>query len=137
MEEELIIDESNFNEYFFDVRKHRPQPGQVLAKFKAFALFGPGDHKKDVISLLKINKAKEAALVMQKIHFARVPDCYRICREMCEDLLKGMSEEEVENKEYEYVLEAFYYAKKEHIPDDPRWETIKFLNYDPETQTYS
>ena len=136
--EQLVIDDSNFGEYFFDVRTHRPQAGQVMAKFMAVATFGAGPHKHDVIRLLKIDKAKEASMVMQKLHFAKTPDCYRVCREMCEDLANGMSDEEVADKEYEYVLEAFYYTKREYVPkDDPHWQTVQLLEYDPESGGFS
>lgn len=136
--EELVIDESNFDQYFFDTRKHAPKPGQVLAKFRAIATFGDGPHKHDVIRLLKIDKAQQAAMVMRKIHHAREPDCYRVCREICEDLASGMTDLQVAEKEYEYVLEAFYYTKREYVPkNDPHWETIQLLEYDPETGSFS
>lgn len=131
------IDASNFNEYFHDVRRSRPQPGQVMARFRAAALFGPGREKRDMIRLLQKDKATAAAMVMRKIHCAREPDCYRVCREMCEDLLAGMSEEAVENKDYEFILEAFFYAKPEHVPKDhPHWHTASVVEFDPETNTY-
>jgi hypothetical protein len=136
--EELIIDESNFDDYFFDVRKHAPKVDQVLAKYRAVAAFGDGPHKRDVIGLLKIDKAQQAAMVMRKIHHAREPDCYRVCREICEDLASGMTDDEVAAKDYEYVLEAFYYTKREYVPkNDPHWETIQLLEYDPETGSFS
>lgn len=129
---ELIIDESNFDQYFFETSKHRPKKGQVLAKFSAIANFGAGPHKRDVIHLLRMDKARQASAVMQKIHKARVPDCYRVCREICEDLLSGMSVEDVEQKEYEYVFETFYYTERENVPrNDSRWETIPLLDFDP------
>jgi len=138
MSEQTIIDESNFDEYFFDVRKHAPKAGQVLAKYRAVACFCDGQQKRDLIQLLKEDKAKEAALVMRKIHFAKEPDCYRVCREMCEDLASGMSDEEVAAKEYEYVLEAFYYTQRECVPkNDPHWETIQLLEYNPESGGFS
>jgi len=138
MNEELIIDDSNFDQHFFDVRKYGPKPGQVMAKFSAIAAFGGGPHKHDVIKLLKVDKAKQAASVMQKIHRAREPDCYRVCREMCEDLISGMSDEDVASKEYEYVLEAFYYAQRELVPEnDPHWTTIQLLDFDPETGAFN
>ena len=133
---ELVIDDTNFNEYFFSVKNHKPEPGQVLACFRAIAVFGPGDQKKDVIKLLKVDKAFQASQVMNKIHLAKIPDCYRICREMCEDLKKGMTEEEVNQKEYEFVLEAFYYTKKEYVPkNDPHWELIT-LRFNPEQGSF-
>lgn len=138
--EEVVIDSSNFSEYFFDVRRNRPKPGQIMAKFSAVAVFGPGPEKQDLIKVLRRDKAKAAALVMRKIHNAREPDCYRVCAEMCEDLLSGMTDEEVENKEYEFVLEAFYYTQREHVPkNDRHWETIELLNaveFDEETKTF-
>ena len=126
----------NFEELFFDVRRHKPKKGQIMAKFSAVAAFGPGQEKKDVISLLKIDKAYQASQVMNGIHCARVPDCYRVCREMAEDLVSGLSDEEVENKEYEYVLEAFYYTERENVPDTQHWSTIPVIKYDPENESF-
>lgn len=133
MTEELIIDESNFDEYFFDVRTNKPKEGQILAKFSAIAVFGDGPHKHDVIKLLKMDKAKQAAAVMNKIHHAKVPDCYRVCREICEDMMAGLSDVEIAAKEYEYVLEAFYYTKREYVPNDSHWETIQILGFESES----
>jgi len=42
---ELVIDQNNFNDYFFDVRKFSPKQGQILAKFSAVAIFGDGPEK--------------------------------------------------------------------------------------------
>lgn len=135
--EEIVIDDLNFEDYFFDVRKHGPKAGQVLAKFKAVAMFGDGPHKHDIIRLLKMDKAQQATMVMRKIHFAKEPDCYRLCREICEDLISGMSDNDVAQKEYEYILEAFYYTQKECVPDDSHWETIQLLRFDPETGAFN
>lgn len=136
--DDLIIDETNFEEYFKDVRKHGPKAGQVMAKFTAIVEFVEGQGKKDVIYLLKIGKVHQATMVMRKIHGAKEPDCYRVCREICEDLIT-MTEEEVENKAYEYVMELFYYTQKEFVPrEDVRWETIKLVsvNFDEETGVF-
>lgn len=133
----LVIDASNFKDYFFDVRQHGPKQGQVLAKFSAVAIFGDGPEKRHIIKALKMDKAQAAAAIMRKIHCAREPDCYRVPRQMCEDLIKGMTEDEVAAKEYEFVLEAFYYTKKEYVPKhDPHWETIDILKYDPESKSF-
>ena len=137
MTDDVKIDSSNFSEYFFDTRTHRPQPGQIMAKFAAVAEFGPGREKRDIIKLLKLDKAHAASQVMKKIHSAKEPDCYRVPRQMAEDLLSGMSEEEVENKLYEFVLELFFYTKREHVPvNDPHWETIQLIQYDRESGTF-
>lgn len=136
-EKELVINSSNFKDYFFDVRRFKPKPGQIMAKFAAVALFGDGPEKKDVLKILKMDKAQAAAMVMRKIHCAKEPDCYRVCREMCEDLLSGMSQEEVVKKDYEFVLEAYYYTKREYVPkNDPHWETIHVIEFDKETNTF-
>lgn len=135
--DDLVIDNSNFAEYFFDVRRFKAKPGQILAKFSAVAVFGEGPEKRDIIKVLRKNKAEAAAMVMRKIHCCREPDCYRICREICEDLLAGMSDDDVAKKEYEFVIEAFYYTKREYVPkNDPHWETIEIMKYDPETKTF-
>ncbi len=136
METELVIDERNFEEYFHDIRKCKPQPGQIMVRYSAVAEFLDGDAKKDVIYLLKLNKAHAAATVMKKIHGAIEPDCFRVCREMSEDLLE-MSEEDVLKKPYKFVLEYFYYTKREYVPkNDLHWQTIDLISFDKETNTY-
>lgn len=135
--DELVIDPETFSQHFFDVKRHRPQKGQIMAKFTAVAVFGYGPEKFHIIDILRKDKAEAAAQVMKKIHCAREPDCYRVCREMCEDMLSGMSDEEVAKKEYEFVIEMFYYTKRECVPkDNPHWETIDLVKYDPETKTF-
>lgn len=130
----VVIDHHNFKDYFFDVRRHGPQPGQILAKFAAVAVFGDGPEKKDLIKVLQKGKAQAAAMVMRKIHCAAEPDCYRVCREMCEDLMSGMTEDQVSKKEYEFLLEAYYYTKREYVPrNDPHWETIELMDFNFET----
>lgn len=137
MNEELVIDNNNFKDYFFDVRKFSPQPGQIMAKFSAVALFGDGPDKRNLIKVLKKDKATAAAAIMRKIHCAKEPDCYAVCRQMCEDMLNGMSDEEVAKKDYEFIIEAFYYTKREYVPvGDPHWQTIDVIKYDPETKTF-
>ena len=62
---------------------------------------------------------------------------HRVCREMSQDLLDGMTDKEVAEKEYHYVLEVFYYTKKEYVPkNDLHWETIRLIKFDPETGTF-
>lgn len=137
MEDDIEITPENFDQYFFDVRRHKPMKGYVMAKYTAVAEFVDGQHKRDIINLLKKDKAVAATQMMRKIHFSREPDCYRICREMCEDLLSGLTDRQVEEKAYEYVLQAFYYAKKEHVPTgDPHWELITTLKFDKDSNTF-
>jgi hypothetical protein len=133
---DLVIDDNNFEEHFFDARRHRPKPGQVLAKFRAIAEFVDGRGKQDIIYVLKLGKARQAAEVMKKIHCAVEPDCYKVCREICEDLLT-MTENEVEQKPYRYLMEMLFYTLPDNVPKNhPQWETIKMLKIDKETGMY-
>ena len=121
------------DEQFYDVAKHRPRKGQVMAKYTAVAEFIHGQAKQDVIRLLQMDKAVAAVNVMKKIHHVREPECFRVLREMAEDLLV-MTPEEVEQKPYKMVIEYFYYTDRSNVPtDDPHWEMIPLLDYDPKT----
>lgn len=129
VKDEVVIDSSNFANYFFDVRKFGPKPGQIMARFSAIAVFGDGPEKMDLIKVLRKGKAESAAQVMRKIHCAAEPDCYRVCREICEDLISGMTDDQVCKKEYSFLLEAFYYTKKDYVPkNDPNWEMIDLMS---------
>lgn len=133
MTDELVIDETNFSEYFRDVRIHkRPERGEVMARYSATAEFVNGHMKRDIIDLLhNRNKVEAAIQVMRKLGSATEKDAIRICKEICRDLATGMSLKEVEDKTYRYQLELFYYTKKEHIPlDDPHWSVISLKNLD-------
>lgn len=131
MTEELVIDENNFGQYFFDVRRFPPQRGQIMARFGAYAEFIDGMMKKNIIDLLKKDKVLAAIQVMRKLGCAVERDAIRICREVCDDLVSGMSDEDVEKKVYNYEMESFYYTKKEYVPlDNPHWSVISVKNLD-------
>lgn len=129
---ELVINESNFEEYFKDCRKHKPQKGDIMARYTACAEFIDGRMKCDIIDLLhNYDKANAAVQVMRKLGCATEQDSIRICKEVCQDLLSGMTLKEVEQKVYKYVLEVFYYTKKEYVPlGDPHWSIISINNLD-------
>jgi hypothetical protein len=130
--EELIIDEKNFSEYFRDVRVSKPQRGDVMAKWIGRAEFIEGDMKKNIIDLLA-NKDKvfAAIQVMTKLGHATYKDAIKVCKEICNDLISGMTHEDVEKKAYSYDVEMFYYTKKENVPeDDPHWYVIGIKNLD-------
>lgn len=129
MDEDLVIDASNFGEYFFDVRMHTPRKGQVMARYTAIAEFISGPEKQQMIDLLHMpEKARPAVQVMRKLLFANERDAFRVPREMVEDLTKGMSIQEVLDKPYRYTLEYFYYVDPQHVPEgDPHWCKIPLL----------
>ena len=132
MNEELVINETNFKEYFRDCRNARPERGDVMARWMAKAEFVDGRMKQDVIELLACkDKAIAATKVMQKIGFSTLHDAVRVCKEICKDLDSGMTIEEVEAKAYPYNMEMFYYTKKEYVPkNDPHWSVIGLENLD-------
>lgn len=127
---EIVIDETNFDQYFFDVRKHKPEKGQVMACYDAIAEFIDGDLKRDIVNLLLYNDnaGESAPRVFQKLGGASYKDSIKVIKEMVEDLL-SMSVDQVLKKPYEYHLQLFYYTKEEYIPkDDPHWSKIKLVN---------
>lgn len=135
MSKEIEITNENFDQYFFDARKHRPQAGQILAKFQAIAEFVEGQPKRDIIYLLKIDKVKEAVQVMERLHGCKPPHSYTVLIKMAKDLLE-MSEEAVEKKPYETVVEFLFWTKKECVPDSTHWNTINVIKYDADTGEY-
>jgi hypothetical protein len=71
------------------------------------------------------------AQVMRKLLFASELDSYRVPRMMADDMLSGMSDDEVAVKPYKYTMEMFFYTKPENIPrNDPHWSSISLLNLD-------
>lgn len=129
---DLVIDESNFSQYFRDCRISKPERGDVMARYSARADFLDGQMKRDIIDLVhNRDKAFAATQVMRKLGCATQMDSVRICKEICKDLASGMSLKEVEQKVYTYDIELFYYTKKEYIPiDDPHWTPIGIANLD-------
>lgn len=121
--EELVIDESNFHEHFFDARKNAPKPGQVLACYESFAEFVDGNLKRDVLHLLlNTTKAEAGQRLLQKVAGATAESALRVVQEMTKDLISGQSPAEVAAKPYEFHLQMFYYTDPSNVPqDDPRW----------------
>jgi uncharacterized protein YfcZ (UPF0381/DUF406 family) len=128
-DEELVIDENNFSQYFREVSKNKPQKDDIIATYRAKAKFVEGEIKKNVIDLMQIDGNINSSIkVMQKLAGATYSEAIKVLKEMLQDSLDGMSFEEIEKKEYDYVVEFFYYCKKEHVPkDDPHWSTITIV----------
>ena len=132
-DEELVITEENFSEYFRDVRFSVPEKGDIIAQYTARAEFVEGNEKRQIISLLTSteNKMEATAQVMRKLLHASEADAYRVPRLMAEDLISGAGEDEVAAKAYPYTFEMFFYTKPEHLPKgDPHWSSISVLNLD-------
>ena len=128
---EEIITEANFEEYFFDVRRFKPQKGQIMARYAAIAEFIDGAMKQNIIDLLKKDKALAATQVLRKCGCATERDSVRVCKEICFDMLLGMTDQEIEQKVYKYTMEVFYYTEQANVPlDDPHWSVISIRNLD-------
>jgi len=128
---ELIIDQDNFGQHFFDARRHKPEKGQVMAKYTAIAEFVDGMMKKNIIDLLHKDKAEAAVQVLHRLGCAAEEDAVRVCKEICQDLIEGMTDEQVEQKVYRYRLESFYYTDRGNVPiGDPHWTLIGITNLD-------
>lgn len=128
---ELEITPENFNEYFFDIRLHKPQKGQIIAQYRACAELLKGDLKRDLIKLLSFheNGGVKAHQVMMKLGGAVEKEAYKVVREIAEDLLAGMSVDDVLEKPHDFILEHFFYTKKEYVPkDDPHWSVINLVD---------
>ena len=119
----------NFDEYFFDIRKFKPQKGQVIACYSAVAYLEDGADKRQLVSLLmQEDKAVAATAVMRNLFLASQEDSFRIPREIAEDLCV-MDEDAVGRKPYKYTVQMHFYALPEHIPvDDPHWSMITLVN---------
>lgn len=132
MSDELIIDENNFDQYFFDVRKHKLKRGQIMAKYSAYAEFVDSPEKRNVIDLLmNTTKAIATTQVMSKLLHTCELDSYRVPIAMIRDMLNGMNLNEVAEKPYEFIAELFFYTEPQYVPrDDPHWAAISILNLD-------
>jgi hypothetical protein len=129
--DDIIITESNFTDYFFDVRNHQPLRGQVIARYHAIAQFIDGKLKRDVLDLLlRLDEGGAAAAkVLRKLGGATDRHSLKLAREMTQDLLSGMSFDEVAAKEYPYEVEFFWYTERKYIPTgDPHWSCLTIQN---------
>lgn len=129
---DIKLSPETFGDFFFDVRKHRPKKGQIMARYSAVGeLVDEGPLKRDLIKLLieHPNGGEAAAKVMRKLGGAIERDSYRVPREMVEDLVGGFTDEQVAAKPYKFILEHFFYTHREYVPtDDPHWSMIEILN---------
>ena len=126
--DELVIDESNFHEYFSDVKKVGPKPGQIMARFMAKATLVAGDEKNYLIDVLLTNPmgAEMGMQIARSAFAAQELEAIKLLKAMATDLAEGKSRQEVLDKPYGYTLEKFYWTKEEYVPkNDPHWRVIK------------
>jgi hypothetical protein len=125
----MMIDD--FEEYFHDVRKCRPQEGEVLAKFTAMADLVDDWPKRNMIALLVGKKCGSESVkkVMRNMIGAVEIDSIRVPLQMAIDLANGFTKEDVYAKPYHFQMEQYWWAKREHVPtDDPHWTVIPMVS---------
>lgn len=130
-EDNVVIDESNFNQYFREIKNTTPEKDEILVAYRATASLIAGDLKREIISLLIENDegANIAVNKMQKFAHASEREAIKVVKNICEDIYLGMREEQVLMKDYLFILERFFYTKKQYVPvNDPHWEVIKILH---------
>ena len=132
MEDELIITAENFDQYYKDVRRFRPERGEIMVCYAHSAELVLGNEKRHLVYLLKLDGKIEAATqVMRKLLFACEQDAYRVPKMILQDMIAGMSEEEILNKSYPYTVHIFYYTKPEYMDrNDPHWTSISLIHLD-------
>jgi hypothetical protein len=136
--EEVIIDVDNFNQYFFDVRMHAPQKGQIIVCYSTTAELIEGTEKKNLVQLMyakKDNIMPAALQIMRKIFCASYKDSMRVLEEILTDLLSGMSIDEVCKKPYKFTAHMYFYTLPEYFPkqeDDPdkHWTKVSIVDMD-------
>jgi hypothetical protein len=131
IDNDLIIDESNFSQYFRDASKFPPQKGDVLVCYRANADFVYGDLKKDVVDSLSNSTfgARTSIQIIKKLAKTNEKEAVLLTKKICEDLYGGMTEDEVLAKPYSYLFEMFFFTRKENIPvDDKHWECMSITN---------
>jgi len=129
--EKLEIDESNFEDYFFDVRHNKPKPGQVLACHESLADLIDGNLKRDFIHVLMHSKkgGSGGPRLLQKLAGATEESSYALTKSILGDLLSGMSTDEVASKPYEFRCQHFYYTWRGCIPtNDPHWWSASLID---------
>jgi hypothetical protein len=126
--EELIIDESNFNKYFLDIRTNSPQKEHIIACYTTKAELISGEDKKRLINiLLAPGTAAAASQFMKKIFLALELDSIQVPIDILTDLKKN-SVEYVMEKPYKYTMQMLFYTKEEYVPNDPHWTTMEIIN---------
>jgi hypothetical protein len=130
--DEIIIDETNFHEYFRDTSTNRPEAGDVMVFYKSFAELQTGDLKSQMIDSLYEDKigAQKAIQIFVKLGKASHQEALKVVKEMCADLHGGMTKDQVLEKPYKFYLQLSFYTKKEYVPvDNPHWELIPIKNF--------
>jgi hypothetical protein len=129
-EPDIIVSDEDWGKYFFHVRLNKPKKGQIIARYTAMADMIEGFEKKNIINMLKnTDQVVPVTQAMTRCLNATELESYRVPRRMVQDMIDGMTEEQVYQKPYRYQMEMLYYAFPEHIPqNDPHWSAVSISN---------
>ena len=105
----------------------------MLARYCAKAEFIDKFPKPAIVDLL-VNNPKGAELapkVLQNMCHMHEIDSINVAIAMAEDLVQGMSEQEVIQKPYPCTIEKWFWTQKDYIPkQDPHWNAIDIIHSD-------
>lgn len=124
------IDESNFDQYFFDTYKHGPKPGQVLACYEADAELIDSEFKRSLVTLLSEQDMTVEVCVrmLQKQTGATYQSALSLVKELINGLLH-QDKEEVLSQPHEFKISKAFYTEKECLPiDDPNWFSASLID---------
>ena len=128
------LNHPDFPKYFRYTDTSEPEKGDIIAKFGAIAEIVGGADKDHLINVcLQPDSAKAAAQVMRKVFNAAEWDVWGVPRQITEDLVNGMSVDDIKEKIYSYALELFFYTKPMYMPkpdenDHRYWSLIRIVN---------
>jgi hypothetical protein len=118
MTEQATITETNFNQYFRDVKKYQREEGDIIVSYRSQMVLPDCALKRDIIRLLTgtNNGAYFAVDVLHRYAAASKKSAIQVCEQMSADLLQGISAEDVASQDYQYEIVVFFYVKQEHFP---------------------
>lgn len=105
----------------------KPEKGDVLTCFRASAEFVDAWEKRHVINLLK-SKEKGVILarsVLLKIVKVAEREVDSLIEQILNDIAEEKTVEEIANTPYNIIIEQFYWAQRENIPNNPHWSIIE------------
>jgi hypothetical protein len=113
MEDNLIIDESNFDKYFRNTRNSKKQKNDIIVMFSSSAVFSKGKLKEEIIDLLfyNFNGISKCLGKLFKFAYAPHPEGIKLCKNIIKDYMDGMTKESIIIKEYPFILQMFFYTK--------------------------
>ena len=120
-----MTEEQEFWSKFFDVKKHKPQKGQIMVVYEAIASLVKGAEKQQLVNLLcQPDKAIPVSQMMKNVFNACEEDSVSVPLQMLQDLREGMSIDKVLKKPYKFKMQMFFYTWPECVPNDPHWKSI-------------